>query len=86
LRWSPDGEHLAIQAEHEASVQDLLIVPADGWQPVLLELTSSVEWSPDSAFLLVASNGSLDVVRADGTGRRLVTRDPIDATKARWVP
>ncbi len=88
LTWSPDGKRLLY-----ASGRDLYTAPADGGPATrLLRLAGAheplyLEWSSDGKWISFMDPGAfknrLYVVRADGTGQHLLTRD---AATAAWSP
>jgi Tol biopolymer transport system component len=81
LVWSPDHSLLAVIADPDDVVQDLLFVveplsgtvrQVSGLQPAGSNVDSGVQWSPDSRFLAFRRSGvpgsPLFAVGADGTG------------------
>lgn len=89
VRWSPDGRHLGIEAyDGRALTPMLVLVATEGVSAVMVEGVRPIAWSPDSAFLLVGplEGDGLDVIRADGSGRRVVAGDLANLSVPRWVP
>jgi Tol biopolymer transport system component len=96
--WSPDGRTLAFDTRKRL----VYVINRDGsglrsvgsraklfwWSQGL----SEVEWSPDGRELVFTSypdsddNGDIDVVNADGSGERWLTRSKLDECCAVWSP
>lgn len=79
-RWSPDGEHIVLDAPTATSQGDLFVLDADGSSRRLLlgspELDQAADWSPDgkrilfTRFDLDSPGSSVWVINVDGTGVR----------------
>ena len=93
--WSPDGRQLALAGSSEAEGFDadlnrLYIIDVNGGTAVLLRAAENPVWSPDGRYLMidhVASQSgtvSVDIVNADGTGRRLIATGSYLSAKV-WV-
>lgn len=68
--WSPDGSTIAF-----GTVEGLHVVPATGGpaQLVAAAFEAAPSWSPDGSMLsFVGSGSSVEIVRADGSGRRAI--------------
>ena len=68
--WSPDGSTIAF-----GTVEDLHVVPAAGGSAQLVAdaFEAAPSWSPDGSMLaFVGSGSSVEVVSADGSGRRVI--------------
>jgi WD40 repeat protein len=75
--WSPDGRRLAYVAPGEGNATDLFVIDADASHGGRLTWTegideSSPSWSPDGKRLVVERGGAIVVLRADGSGERVV--------------
>ncbi len=96
--WSPDGTRLAFTRRTEAAtgiVTDIWVSASDGSGAAQLlggdgQTSSDPAWSPDgqllvaTRFALVGTGGrGLWIVRADGSGARLLLAD---AERAIWIP
>jgi TolB protein len=96
--WSPDGKHIAFSSMRSGA-GDLYMVDADGTN--LVQLTSGPyfeggpAWSPDGAYLVFSArnvppsedgNLALWVMRADGSGARLLYDSPGEDLMADWTP
>jgi dipeptidyl aminopeptidase/acylaminoacyl peptidase len=82
LRWSPDGSRIAFV---DLADRNLYAMNRDGSNPVRLTtdgLVSRPAWSPDGSRIAVAQNGSIVVIQADGSGRRILTAGSAPA----WSP
>ncbi len=87
--WSPDGTRLA--ALHG---QDVILFEVGAWHPVLLADGRSPVWTTDGRYLAVVADGdgqpSIDLMNADGSGRRSVWRTPYQGGAIdgpiMWVP
>jgi Tol biopolymer transport system component len=80
LSWSPDGKEIAVVSPG-ANVREagcgttLYVVPIDGAPPRSLVSRSAgcdVAWSPRGDEIAYDGDGAIQVIRADGTGRRQV--------------
>jgi Tol biopolymer transport system component len=88
--WSPDGLRIAFIDSLCYGFVDgcLWVMNADGSDPRVIVGTSNVnlrlDWSPDGSEIAYVTMGfNLGVVRADGSGQRLVTGQ---ATHVAWTP
>jgi len=82
--WSPDGKKIAFERYQTGIGPDVWVVSADGTSPRRLVRNAWLgPWSPDSrrlAFVQQAPGpscgygGQLQIMRTDGTGRRVLTR------------
>ena len=88
--WSPDGQQFAYYSYTDwPRASGLGVAQADGSNAHLLlqgmNLTARPMWSPDGQHLAyVESDGSLGVVRADGTDARVLANGVIDTPQ--WSP
>lgn len=82
--WSPDGSWLAI-----GDVEDVILYQRDAWHPVLVANATLPAWSPDGRYLAVATTrpdlSSVDVMNADGSGRRTVWPGSVIGGPVVWV-
>ena len=87
LEWSPDGRYLAIVAARGDASERVALIDVARGSGTVIDGVGIVGWSPDSSFLLVGSTeaGTLEVVRADGSGRRTLLRDQWDLSTPRWL-
>ena len=79
-RWSPDGQHLVLDAPTAASQGDLFVIDADGTDRRLLlgsrQLDQAADWSPDGKRILFTRfnetnpGSSVWVVGINGTGAK----------------
>lgn len=89
--WSPDGRRLAVIRRTEGSVLSLTVIAADGSGVILLTRNTdgNASWSPDGRGVAFVENfRDVFFVRADGSGRRRVTHEPIGSRveEAQWSP
>jgi polyisoprenoid-binding protein YceI len=88
-RWSPDGRRLAVSAYGGPGNEDVALVdPATGHLRRLTDGPSyehSPAWSPDGRRIAYVKDGAVQVMRADGTAGRPLTRGRKDAAPA-WSP
>jgi dipeptidyl aminopeptidase/acylaminoacyl peptidase len=92
---SPDGKRIAYFDGMYDHSHNLWVVNADGTERRLLlddELSAAghvraLTWSPDGEWLAFTTDGSLYVVRPDGTGlRRVVSGGFATAPAVQWSP
>jgi Tol biopolymer transport system component len=92
--WSPDGRHIAFDAEPASDVA-IYVMDADGSK--LRQLTPNgaddyePSWSPDGRKIAFKqgvgdANGRIGVMNADGSGRRLLTPASDDDLAPAWSP
>ncbi len=96
--WSPDGKQLAFVSTRHTEPTDLyrradiFVIDKDGSHPRRVTYENSVgafnpAWSPDGktlAYTLGAVDCEIATVRADGTNRRIVGRQPGDDMWPAW--
>jgi hypothetical protein len=84
--WSPDGRRLAYLAPGAAGAADVFVADADGSNRGRLTATevdeASPTWAPDGRRLAIERDGSIVVLRADGTELRTLAR----GTEPAWSP
>ena len=70
--WSPDGSQLAFLRDHAVWIMDV----QRGRERRVTQGVESVSWSPDGRWLALTrgSDGSIILVRPDGTGRHRIAR------------
>jgi Tol biopolymer transport system component len=82
--WSPDGRRIAFRRSSSPSSSEIMIIDADGGEPVSISGTSNgvnPSWSPDGrfiAFALIPDAGGhpqIYTIKPDGTERALRTTD-----------
>ena len=86
--WSPDGERLAFASRRDGS-QDIWVMNADGTG--LRNVTNgdasqtldAPAWSYDGTRLAFENSGQLEVINADGSGRRALG---VAGTRPAWEP
>lgn len=81
-RWSPDGSRLVFtrlgETEGGVATDTLMTVPAAGGEArVLVEGGSFARWSPSGEQIAFTSAGGLEVIGADGSGRRRLGAGPV---------
>ncbi len=94
VRWSPDGQWLALQRLDEAFNQLVLVVPSTGGDPVVVARSSRIlgySWLPDSSGIVYSSasgstilyppTSNLHTVNRDGTGDRPLTFGDVSYTQ-----
>jgi Tol biopolymer transport system component len=82
-QWSPEGSRiLYLRLGQRPQLQTFVLDAATGRR--LLVTNGAAAWSPDGARLAVQTGGGIDVLEADGTGRRTVARR--GAAGPRWSP
>ncbi len=77
--WSPDGTRLVVAAARTPFTSDVLAVSvADGAIQTLTggQLDLVPTWSPDGRYIALVRGGELVLIRADGTGERVIARLP----------
>jgi len=93
-RWSPDGDEISFALGDDRG-GDVWVMSADGGDRRRLTrlargsgFPDSPIWSPDGEQLAFLLPGSLDVVGADGSGHRVLTRFPrgIFPSTPAWSP
>lgn len=87
--WSPDGSRLVVAASRAPFSSDILLVdPATGEVEPLTQGKTDVAptWSPDGAYIAFVRGGELVLIRADGTGERVIARlpDTLGSTGLSW--
>jgi TolB protein len=93
IAWSPDGSALAFAGRSSRGQARIWKVLMDGSAPVPLTDGASKDdqpaWSPDGKYLAYVSenagnpsNGDIALMRADGSGKTMLTRAP----GADWLP
>ncbi|GAB4198644.1 MAG: hypothetical protein OHK0022_18240 [Roseiflexaceae bacterium] len=88
--WSPDRQRLAVAFVNGA----LLVVGPDGTARQIAEDASWISWAPDSQRLVFTTNlptqpfrvGQLNLINADGSGRRRLTNDSYSNIRPQWSP
>ena len=89
--WSPDGRQLAFTrtSDNRRSFR-IYVMNANGKRVRRItrgRFDYSPAWSPDGRWIAYRSNAKLKIVRADGTGQRVVpTPRPTDVTFPVWAP
>ena len=97
--WSPDGERIAysrrkVNATATTLHGDVYVVPATGGSSRNVTATPAVDdlspaWSPDGAWIaftsITGNQTRLEVIRPDGTGRRVVAHG-LALTDPSWSP
>ena len=90
--WSPDGQRIAYAADMPDGSSQIVIIDADGSDPVQVTADQAVNfgpaWSPDGAqiaFVKVESNGTRDVwiIGTDGTGAHRLAPGPASSSLQR---
>jgi Tol biopolymer transport system component len=85
--WSPDGKEIAFEAQANLSAPTFInVVQANGRHKRKLAKGRNPTWSPDARRLAFISNYRLVTIRADGTGRRLLSRESELVFAAAWSP
>ena len=90
--YSPDGARLAFVGLRDSQRVGVFVANADGSDPHLVSVGVAAwpQWSPDSTRLAFRSGSGSDlvVVRADGSGERLISRRPLRIVYSppRWSP
>lgn len=84
--WSPDGRTIAFRRSTAGVGSDLMLLPADGGEPVRIALAGEQRqpaWSPDGTTIAFVHQPApfqgqpeIHLMRADGTGVRTLTTDP----------
>lgn len=93
--WSPDGRQLALAGtadteSYDGDLDRLYLIDVDRGTASLLRAAENPIWSPDGRYLLIDHVGSrsgevsVDIVNADGSGRRMIATAPSLSAKA-WV-
>jgi dipeptidyl aminopeptidase/acylaminoacyl peptidase len=88
--WSPDGRRITFVRTHvQPGSRHLRVVAANGGHERPLTgclvgagLESELQWSPDGSHLLYETGGTIRVMRADGSGARVVAR----GSESDWSP
>jgi dipeptidyl aminopeptidase/acylaminoacyl peptidase len=87
--WSPDGSQLAV-VTHWDGREGIMVMDPDGSNARMLTNDGGDRdpaWSPDGSRIAFANGGRIDVVNADGSGRRAVTTDAAWlAYRPSWSP
>ena len=93
LRWSRDGQRLAVETRSSDVVPagTTFLVPFDGSPVVRLDDAWNPTWSPDGRYLALQAThdgiAGIDVANADGSGRATVSSGPVEAWgELAWVP
>ena len=74
--WSPDGKQIAFVSHRRRGGGSVSVVRTDGAGESRLAVSGSpLAWSPDGKQLLVASDGQIGVVSADGRNKKQLTRE-----------
>jgi Tol biopolymer transport system component len=82
--WSPDGTRILYARLSSAGKYAVYIVDAVSGNVMFVGPGDYVgTWSPDGTHLVVSNGHGIDVLNADGTGRRTIARD---ATGPSWSP
>jgi Tol biopolymer transport system component len=90
VSWSPRGKALAILSFDSSSPYGRLSVRMNGRARVVAAAVSAFEWSPNGRWLAYGTRPSsgedkVDIVRADGSGRRsLLTAPYISIAALQW--
>ena len=88
--WSPDGSRIAFGSRLGEQEREIWVMDADGTGLVNLTETPdryevSPSWSPDGREILFISEDGMEVMRSDGTGRRIL-RAGTGFSSAAWSP
>ncbi len=93
--WSPDGTRIAFTLGNEAGGGDVYVMNADGSDRTRLTHLDPADgrpstplWSPDGRRIAFLLPGSLEVMNADGSDERVLTRFPDDVflSSPGWSP
>lgn len=97
-RWSPDGSMIAIET-NDAMVEcddegvpslcpltQIWTIRPDGSDLRKVTDGEDPSWAPDSRSIAFHADGQINVVNADGTGRRTLTNQPRGAFQPAWAP
>ena len=95
--WAPDGTKIAfVRWDLELDLRELYVMDADGGN--LTRLLNAPDddvfvpaWSPDGRFIVYdftpqGQQGSIHVIRADGSDERRLTTHPTNDTSPAWSP
>jgi Tol biopolymer transport system component len=94
LAWSPDGQSIAFGTQAASGGIDVAHIDGSRRKQVVDEKASSLAWSPDGTQLAFvaqhAAHTQLDVVNADGSGRKQLARGsglkaPAWSPDGRWI-
>ncbi len=94
-RWSPNGSQIVFALGTEVQGADVFVMNADGSSRRRLTrlspnagFPSSLAWSPDGRRIAFLLPGSLQVVNADGSGEKVLTRFPngVFPSSLAWSP
>jgi hypothetical protein len=97
-RWSPDGRQIAAWRDSRfgyPQIAEVITMDGEGRHqrivrtvPWTSEVTPELDWSPDGSHLVIQTidhgHPTLEVMRADGSGRRTLT--VAEAYAPRWSP
>jgi WD40 repeat protein len=70
-RWAPDGIHIAYRAGSYIFVENLVTGARQNTGHILVG-ASELAWSPDGTELAFLADGRIEVMRTDGSGRRIL--------------
>ncbi len=94
-RWSPDGKQIVFALGSDESGADVYVMNGDGTGRNRLTRLgpdagwpSSLAWSPDGRRIAFLLPGSLNVMNADGSGKKVLTRFPngVFPSSLAWSP
>jgi hypothetical protein len=83
LEWSPDGSSIVFSRLAPGGGLTISVVEAASGRVLLRTAGFGGTWSPDGSRLAVQNGERLEVLRADGTGRRTVAVGGVDPD---WAP